>query len=144
MLALYSGEDYQEYGASVTASFSPGVAGEGLSLSLSPRLGIDARGTGALWLEDPLRTAASGYDRTALSLDAQIGYGIAVPSVRGVVTPFGELRVWDGVSRRARAGFRFGMPGLVNRVHLEFAGARHEDRVHAPEHRVELMGRARF
>ena len=49
MLALYSGDDYQEYGASLTASLSPGAGGEGLSLSLSPRLGSESSGVRALW-----------------------------------------------------------------------------------------------
>ncbi|MCY4565995.1 MAG: autotransporter outer membrane beta-barrel domain-containing protein, partial [Gammaproteobacteria bacterium] len=143
-LVLYSGGDYREYGASLTASLSPGAGGEGLSLALSPRLGIDPGRIDVLWREDPFRALNPDRPKQALSLDAEIGYGISVASGRGLATPFGELRVGNGESRRARAGIRFGMPGLANRVDLEFAGARQEDRINAPEHRVELIGRARF
>ena len=143
-LVLYSGGDYREYGASLTASLSPGAGGEGLSLALSPRLGIDPGRTDVLWREDPFRALNTDHSEPALSLDAEIGYGISVASGRGLATPFGELRVGNGESRRARAGIRFGMPGPANRVNLEFAGARQEDRINAPEHRVELIGRVRF
>ena len=143
-LVLYSGGDYREYGASLTASLSPGAGGEGLSLALSPRLGIDPGRTDVLWREDPFRALNTDRPEPALSLDAEIGYGISVASGRGLATPFGELRVGNGESRRARAGIRFGMPGPANRVNLEFAGARQEDRINAPEHRVELIGRVRF
>ena len=97
-----------------------------------------------LWREDPFRGLGTDRPETALSLDAAIGYGVTVPSVRGLVTPFGELRVWNGDSRRARAGVRFGMPGSARGLHLELAGARHEDRLTALEHRMELIGRMRF
>ena len=143
-LVLYSGGDYREYGASLTASLSPGAGGEGLSLALSPRLGIDPGRTDVLWREDPFRALNTDHSEPALSLDAEIGYGISVASGRGLATPFGELRVGNGASRRARAGIRFGMPGPANRVNLEFAGARQEDRINVPEHRVELIGRVRF
>ena len=143
-LVLYSGGDYQEYGASLTASLSPGAGGEGLSLALSPRLGMDSREADMLWREDPFRVLNTDQLDTALSLDAVIGYGVAVPSVRGLVTPFGELRVWHGDSRRTRAGVRFGTSDSSSGPNLEVAGARHEDRAHEPEHRLELIGRMRF
>ena len=143
-LVLYSGGDYREYGASLTASLSPGSGGEGLSLALSPRLGVNPGTTGVLWREDPFRALNTDRSETALSLDAEVGYGFAVPSVRGVLTPFGEFRVWNGNSRHARAGVRFGAAPSVHGLHLEFAGARQEDSVTAPDHRVELIGRMRF
>ena len=143
-LVLYSGGDYREYGASLTASLSPGSGGEGLSLALSPRLGMNPGTTGVLWREDPFRALNTDRPETALSLDAEIGYGFVVPSVRGVLTPFGELRVWDGSSRHARAGVRFGMSPSVHGLHLEFAGAQHENSTTATDRRVELIGRMRF
>lgn len=144
-LVLYSGGDYQEYGASLTASLSPGAGGEGLSLALSPRLGFDPGTTDVLWREHPFR-ALDGDRREhgALSLDAEIGYGVSVPSVRGLITPFGTFRTWNGDDTRARAGVRFGMPGSAHGVHLELAGARHEAGAATPEHRLEVIGGMRF
>ncbi len=143
-LVLYSGGDYQEYGASLTASLSPGAGGEGLSLALSPRLGTDPGKADVLWRQDPFGSLNTDRPEQALSLDAAIGYGMSVASGRGLATPFGELRVGNGESRRARAGVRFGLRGHANRVSLEFAGTWQEHRIDAPEHRLELIGRARF
>ena len=143
-LVLYSGGDYREYGASLTASLSPAAGGEGLSLALSPRLGTDPGRSDVLWREDPFGALNTDRPEQALSLDAAIGYGIAVAAGRGMATPFGELRVWNGDRSRTRAGVRFGMPGTAHGFHLEFAGARHEDGLTAPDHRMEVIGRMRF
>ena len=143
-LVLYSGGDYREYGASLTASLSPGAGGEGLSLALSPRLGNEPGRADALWRENPFRALHADRPNDALSLTGEIGYGIAIPSVQGLVTPFGALGVWHGDRSSARAGVRFGLPASPRGFHLELAGARDADGLVAPEHRMEVIGRMRF
>ena len=143
-LALYSGGDYREYGASVTASLAPGAGGEGLSLSLSPRFGANPAAGDTLWRDDPFALARADRRDRAFALGAAAGYGLPVASLRGVVTPFGEIDLRGGGSQRLRSGVRFARPGAPGALNVELAGERFAGAGGAPEHRVVLTGRARF
>ena len=107
VLALYSQEDYEEYGASVTASVSPGVDGRGLSVAVSPRWGTGSgEGVGmlrreGLWRDDGARRTGRSGD-SAMSLDARAGYGVR--AMRGLLTPFAEVGWRERESRRVRLG----------------------------------------
>ena len=115
VLALYSQSDYREYGASLTASLSPRASGEGLSLSLTPRLGRKTEDTKTLWRDDPFVLATGSEDvARAVSLDGRIGYGIQVPTLKGLVTPFGQARLMKGNGQRLRTGVRFNRNGFGN------------------------------
>ena len=147
MLAAHSGDEYREYGAGLTASVSPRPNGAGLSLSVSPRWGADATGVGALrphglWRDDGFgRTGAA--DRHAMSLDAEVGYGVR--TAHGLVTPFGELGWRAESSRRIRLGARFLPAGIdAGSFSLELSGERYESGGAAPDHRLRLVGRALF
>ena len=147
ILALRSGEDYREYGAGLTASVSPGPNGAGLSLSVSPRWGTDTTGVDALrpdglWRDDDLGRAGAA-DRNAMSLDARVGYGIT--TMRGLLTPFGELGWRAERSRRVRVGARFLPAGIdAGSFSLELSGERYESGATAPDHRLRLIGQVRF
>ena len=141
-MALHSG-DYREYGASLTASLSPGAGGEGLSLSLSPRLGAPTGGADTLWRDDALGFAASSDVNREMSLGGRIGYGFRAAAVNGVLTPFGELALREGDSRQLRTGMRFDRTGPASgTLSLELSGERLED--DDVEHRMGLTGRLRF
>lgn len=143
-LALYSGGDYREYGASVTASLAPGAGGEGLSLALSPRFGANPAAGDTLWRDDPFALARTDRRDRAFALGAAAGYGLPVASLRGVATPFGEVDLRGGGDRRLRSGVRFARPGVPGALNVELAGERFAGAGGPPEHRVVLTGRARF
>ena len=142
-LALYSGGDYSEYGASLTASLSPGAGGEGLSFSLAPRLGANPVAGDALWREDPFSLSGAKATR-ALALGAAVGYGLPVAFPRGVATPFGEVDFGGGGDGRFRSGLRFAGSADPGAMSVELAGERRGVAGDAPEHRIVLTGRARF
>ena len=146
VLALYSQSDYQEYGASVTASLSPGPGGEGLSLALTPRLGTPTRGADMLWRDDLLVSANRRSDPAAASLDARIAYGVSVPALKGILTPFGEVRWYDRDGRRMRAGVKFGKTnssfGIA--LDLELFGEQIWTDSTDAEERVNIVGKWRF
>ena len=143
MLALYSQSDYREHGASLTASLTPKPGGEGLSLAVTPRVGGQARGADVLWRDDPFAVVNGSTDAAELSLDARVGYGVSVPALKGMLTPFGEVRLWDGDGRRVRAGVRFGRTGLVDGFSMEIFGDQNSTGGDS-EHRIGLVGRWRF
>ena len=117
VLVLSSQSNYREYGGSMTLSMSAAGGGEGLSLALSPRLGRPRARADALWRDDPFALAHRGGDEgTPVSLEARIGYGVSVPGLRGLLTPFGEVRLWDGDDRRTRLGVRLDRRGLLRDV----------------------------
>ena len=144
MLALHTAEKYEEYGASMTLSVSPRPDGSGLSLSMSPRVGAATGSAKTLWREDAFAmSGARSPERDALSLDVGMGYGVR--AMNGLLTPFGELSLWDEDTRRLRTGVRFGLTrSSLGALSLELAGERHDSEGQDPEHRVDVTGRLRF
>ena len=138
-LALHTAKGYRESGVSVTARVAPGAGGRGLALALGTRRGASTGGAEALW-QDALPLGERAADDTReWALDAQIGYGLAVPGSAGVFTPFGAASV-TGDRRRWKLGTRFTtVPGLT----LELAGER-SDGVGGPKHEVGLDLRLAF
>ena len=147
MLALYSDSAYSEYGASITASVSPGPGGEGLSLALSPRFGAPTGGggTAALWSGDRFGLTDEAVRReTAMALDAEAGYGFAVGSGRGVLTPFAALRLAAG-GESVRTGVRFGNARpAAGALTFELAGERRAYDWGDTDRRIDLIGRVGF
>ena len=143
VMVLHSTDNYREYGASLTARLSPGSRGEGLSLLLSPRLGGMAEGSDALWHDDAFQHASSSGDK-AMSLNAQVGYGIRDTVVRGLLTPFTELDLGERGHQQVRMGMRFDRGLGLDTLSLELSGERRESSGSNPEHRVNLIGRLHF
>ena len=147
MLALYSADGYRERGVSVTARLTPEADGRGSSLSLSPRWGAEAGDAKAMWRGEAFGTAAgSAGGAPSLSLNARLGYGVGAPRLGGVATPFGELDLTDGASRRLRVGTRFGLTaGGTGALELELGAERREvGDGNRPDHRIDLAARLRF
>ena len=128
----------RERGVSVTARVGAGAHGRGLYLSLSPRWGAATGAAEALWRHEmPQRPR---YEADAGTIDARIGYGVAVAPV-GLLTPFAEAGLGDE-DRRLRFGTRFeasrtGFGVALWGEHREGGGA-------APEHSVRLDLGLRF
>ena len=140
VLALHSAENYEEFGLSMTASYSPGSDGLGLAASLTPSWGTETA-TDTLWRDDDFgRLALRPKDREAMSLNARAGYGIRAMS--GLLTPFGEIAVRDQDNRKIRVGARFRQ--RHSNLGVELSGERREWFGDEPDHRVGVIGRLRF
>ena len=145
VLVLSSEQDYEEYGASVTASLSPRPGGLGLSMSVWPRWGTDA-GAAMLWHEHFVNLpsgAGAAAGREGLSLNTRVSYGIAASS--GVLAPFGEIDLKEQGSRRMRMGARFNRSSADwGALGLELSGERYEDALGGLDHRIGVNGRLSF
>ena len=142
ILALNSA--YSESGGSVMASYSPGADGLGLSMALAPHWGASGGGAQALWRDDAFRTIGHlGSMRDDWSMDAQVGYGMRLQPVPGVLTPFALLGP-AGAGSQMRLGVRFeGLRGTAfEMLDLDVTAGR-VDRRHA-EHRVDVRGAMYF
>ena len=104
LLVLHSAEGYEERGAGVTLSIGSPSAEEGLSLSVSPRWGGSATGTGALWNDrhGALRPDGPAADRP-WALDARGRWAVRLPG--------GRLLVWSGGLTSSARGFGFTLGG---------------------------------
>ena len=117
ILVLHSATGYEERGAGVTLSIG-GQSPEGLSLSVSPRWGGPAAGTGALWREQvhesrqPVRA-----DREPWTLDARGEYALRLPG--------GRLFTWVGSFNRSALGNRLTLGGQLGTVADALPPARH-------------------
>ena len=137
-LALHSVEDHDEYGASVTASLTPGADGLGLSMAVTPTWGAPETALGDADANLFGRPAAD-RGRDALSLNSRVAYGIAAG--RGVVSPFAELSLHRNDSQQMRIGSRYSLGSAVD---LELFGARSGHGSGDPEHSVGLTSRVHF
>ena len=98
ILAQHSVDGYEERGLGVTVSIGRQAAGEGLSLSVSPRWGGPSLATGVLWREQLASHRPSGYGSVeAWSLDAEARYGMRLPG--------GRLLNWAGSFDRSIYGW---------------------------------------
>ena len=145
-LLVYSVSDYREYGGSLSASFSPGPNGEGLSLGLSSHLGHQSD---RVSLPDgdaafhPTESEAGGAP--ALVVNAIAGYSMALAPSRVLLTPFGEVNLaHGGETHRERVGVRLSREARIRSWTLELAGARRAVKSSFTEHKVNLLGRLRF
>ena len=124
-LLAHEDRDYQEWGASGSLRLDPGAAGRGLSLTLAPTWGAAQSGVDGLWSRQTT-TGLAPSGRTpaqAGRLNAQVGYGLWLPSTGGLVTPFTGVSVTDGDGWRTRAGLLFVRPDTWGGgLRLELAG----------------------
>ncbi len=109
-LALHGADDYRESGFSLLATLNPSAQATGVSVTIAPRWGADAVGTGILW-EDTLRVGQSYGALTGManggaqaSLETQLGYGLLVARERYLLTPFVDVRMSDGTRRELLVG----------------------------------------
>ena len=141
-LAAHSEKGVRERGLSAALRFDPEAGGRGLSLTLTPRWGASAGGSGALWREDAPQVSGASEDNAG-ALDARLGYGFALaPEAGGLLTPFAEAGLSGDDDRRLRLGTRF--EARHGALALELAGERRERASVRPEHIVGLELRVGF
>ena len=144
LLAIHTGEEVKEHGVSVVAFVRP-VGGQGLSMSVAPRLGADTNVSGDMWRDEPLNDVRRS-SRSGVGVKAEIGYGLVPPVLSTLlVTPFGQMDMAGEEQRRMRLGARFGSIGDTTTVlSFELAGERIERSAGVPDHRIGLIGRMSF
>ena len=147
-LAVHTAEGYSENGVSLVAYLSPGAGGRGLSMSVAPRMGAATSASGMMWRERPLEDAsapASSRYNNARALRAEVGYGLAYPSMGVLMTPFGEMHLHGDDRRQMRLGARLARSGAhAGGASLELSGMRLDRRGIASDHRVGLLARMSF
>ncbi|MCY4320651.1 MAG: autotransporter outer membrane beta-barrel domain-containing protein [Alphaproteobacteria bacterium] len=136
-LAVHSADNHREYGASLTASVTPGANGRGLSLAISPVWGTPEDALGEA--DRSLFFGDAGERRVdnALSLNSRLYYGFSAG--RGVVAPFAVLSLHDGDRRRLRIGSRYSLGSALD---LELSGSAGSSGGSAQS--VQVSGRIRF
>ena len=139
-LLAHEAEDYTEWGAGGALRFDPGRRGRGLTASIAPAWGTASGGVQSLWgqagvngqsLVDPLATAAG-------RLDAELGYGLAALSGRGLLTPYARVALTEGADQAWHLGTRLELAEILN-LSLE-AGRRSREGERAA-HEVALLAK---
>ena len=146
LLAMHTGDDVKEHGVSVVAYVRPmGSGGQGLSMSLAPRMGADTEMTNNMWREEPTSDVRLS-SRSGAAVKAEIGYGLVHPAMSSLlVTPFGTMEMAGDDQRRMRLGARFGAIGGTNTLlSFELAGERIQRSGRTADHRIGLLGRMSF
>ena len=146
LLAMHTGEEVKEHGVSVVAYVRPmGTAGQGLSMTVAPRLGADTQMSNNLWREEPMSDVRL-TSRSGAAVKAEIGYGLVHPMMSSLlVTPFGTMDMAGNDQRRMRLGARFGSIGDTTSVlSFELAGERIQRSGRSADHRIGLLGRMSF
>ncbi len=128
-LLAHEDSDYEEWGASGTVRVAPGVAGQGLALTLSPTWGAASSGVDGLWSRQTTAGLASQGTRQTPTgrLNAEIGYGLAAPFGAGLLTPYAGTVLSDGADRTYRLGGRLRLTGRwTTGLTLNLEGTRQE------------------
>ena len=133
-LALHSG-DLEEWGVGGAIRFSPERSDQGLKFTLTPVWGDAESTVKSLWEEEVETDGVRSP--SALSLDAEIGYGI--PVQRGILTPSTSF----ALSNQGRRIYRLGTDFSIGQfsVNLE---SEHQETSLAEEKRITLQGELRF
>ena len=145
-LAVHTGEEVKEHGLSLVAYVRPmGAGGQGLSLSLAPRLGADTQMSNNMWREESMNDIRFS-SKAGAAVKAEIGYGLVHPAVSNIlVTPFGTMDMAGSEKRRMRLGARFGsISSNSNLLSFELAGERIQGSGRITDHRIGLLGRMSF
>ena len=107
-LVAHEEDGYREWGASGAVRLDPGQSGRGLSLSIAPVWGAADSQAERLWSARDARDldASRAFDAEG-RVEAEAGYGIALPNARGLLTPYAGLTLAGEGSRTLRTGARW-------------------------------------
>ena len=144
-LAVHTADGYSENGFSVAAYLNPGSGGTGLSMSVAPRIGAGTGDSGMMWRDRPLDGTSVNGRNNARAFKAEVGYGLAYPSMGMLMTPFGEMYLLGDDRRQMRLGARLAQSGSrASGASLELSGMRLDRHGSASDHRIGLLARMSF
>lgn len=144
-LAVHTADGYSENGFSVAAYLNPGAGGTGLSMSVAPSIGAGTGDSGMMWRERPLAGTSVGGRNNARALRAEVGYGLAYPSMGVLMTPFGEMYLLGDDRQQVRLGARLARSDAhAGGASLELSGMRVDRHGSASDHRIGLLARMSF
>ena len=107
-LVAHEASGYEEWGASAAVRLAPGASGRGLSLSIAPTWGRTGSASERLWsARDAGELEGGGGFEADGRIEAQLGYGAALPHNRGLLTPYGALTLGSEGGRTMRGGARW-------------------------------------
>lgn len=116
LLVIHSEDDYEEWGASLAATFDPGAPGRGLHASLAPAWGDVGSASEVLYESEDawreLRRDAAGDEGPSLlpdRLDFEVGYGAGMLGGRALLTSFSKFVLEEDSRSRLRLGARFAL-----------------------------------
>ena len=135
----------EEWGVGGKIQLELGADRQGLSLSLSPSLGVAASGTHTLWQQgvvpgSPLGLPSSGVTDVTSRLDAQADYGLLAMGGQGMLTPYGGFSLAGRAGRDYRAGARL----ETDTFNLSVEGMRSERDSGVVDHGLTVQGAIRF
>ena len=109
-LLAHEERDYEEWGVSASAVFSPGSEGRGFSMRVGSAWGAASGGADRIWTGGAAGLAREA-DLPGASLDAEVAYGL--DALRGLLTPYtGVALSENGETWRAGARWTLG-PALA-------------------------------
>ena len=107
-LVAHEASGYEEWGVSAAVRLTPSASGRGLSLSVAPTWGRTGSASEQLWsARDAGDLAGGGGFEADGRIEAQLGYGLALPRNRGLLTPYGALTLGSEGGRTMRGGARW-------------------------------------
>ena len=131
-LIAHQASGYEEWGASAAVRLTPSASGRGLSLSVAPTWGRTGSASERLWSRDAGELEGGGGFEADGRIEAQLGYGFALPRDRGLLTPYGALTLGSEGGRTVR-GARWMLDSdlavTLDATRSESAGAEAENEV---------------
>ena len=107
-LVAHEASGYEEWGASAAVGLTPSASGRGLSLSIAPTWGRTGSASERLWSARDAGELEGGRAFEADGrIEAEMGYGLALPHNRGLLTPYGALTLASEGGRTMRGGARW-------------------------------------
>ena len=117
-LLAHEAEDYTEWGAAGALRFDPGRQGRGFTASVAPSWGSAWSGVENLWHQADTRalapTAGLSPASAAARLEAELGYGVAALSGRGVLTPYARVALVESADQAWHLGARLTLAQTLN------------------------------
>ena len=107
-LVAHEASGYEDWGVSGAVRLTPSASGRGLSLSVAPTWGRTGSASERLWsARDAGELEGGGAFEADGRIEAEVGYGLALPHNRGLLTPYGALTLASEGGRTMRGGARW-------------------------------------
>ena len=109
-LIAHEESGYEEWGASGTIRIDPGTSGRGLSLVIAPSWGNAGNRMDQIWSPRDAHGLSNEQEFEAESrLQGEIGYGLSLSRIPGVVTPYTGMTFGEAEQRAWQTGARWQM-----------------------------------